>query len=141
MSEQRSSTLPGKLQALRHDYRALKAPAFLDTRICAEVAAREAKRTRRQPLLVAVAVAIAVLTIVPFLHWQETATPPVSMAALPMGLTSVRLPPPPSLTKLRSISTPALPPRPVRPQPDTPGKPPEVQTLNPWQKENTHEIT
>ena len=141
MSKQQPNSPPSELQALRRDYRALKAPAFLDTRIRANVADRQARHTRRRPLLVAVAVAIAMLAIVPFIPRHELATPPVSMAALPMGLTSVRLPPPPSLTKLRSVSTPALPPRPVRPQPDTSGKSPEVQTHNPWQKENTHEVT
>ena len=140
MNEQPSSTPRSELQALRHDYRALKAPAFLGTRIHAEVTARQGRRTRR-PLLAAVVVALVVLAIVPFLPRQELAPPPVSMAALPMGLTSVRLPPAPSLTKLRSVSTPALPPRPARPQPDTSGKSPEVQTHNPWQKENTHEVT
>ena len=141
MSKQQPNSPPSELQALRRDYRALKAPAFLDTRIRANVADRQARHTRRRPLLVAVAVAIAMLAIVPFIPRHELATPPVSMAALPMSLTSVRLPPPPSLTKLRSVSTPALPPRPVRPQPDTSGKTPEVQTHNPWQKENTHEVT
>ncbi len=141
MSEQQPDTPPSELQALRRDYRALKAPAFLETRVRAGVIDRQARHSRRRPLLIAVAVAIAMLAIVPFIARHELATPPVSMAALPMGLTSVRLPPPPSLTKLRSVSTPALPPRPARPQPDTSGKSPEVQTHNPWQKENTHEVT
>ena len=141
MSEQPSSTPRSELQALRRNYRAVKAPAFLGTRIRAAVNARQGQRRRHGPLLAAVTVALVVLAVLPFIPRQEQVRPPVSMAALPMGLTSVRLPPPPSLTRLRSVSTPALPPRPVRPKPDTPGKSPEVQTHNPWQQENTHEVT
>ena len=140
MSEQHPVTL-SELRTLKREYRARQAPAFMATRIRTGLAARQARRARRRPVLAAVAVAIAVLAILPFLLRQEVAPPSQSMAALPMGLTSVRLPPVPSLTKLRSVTTPALPPRPVRPSPDSSGKQPDVQTRNPWQQEKTHEVT
>ena len=140
MSEQQSVT-PSELRALKHGYRSLQSPAFMATRIRAGLNAQQVRRARRRPVLAVVAIAIGVLAILPFIPRQETAPLPLSMAALPMGLTSVRLPPSPSLTKLRSVSTPALPPRPVRPSSDKSGKQPDVQTRYPWQKEKTHEIT
>mgnify|MGYP001822808589 CR=1 FL=1 len=132
-----------ELSALRRDYRALKAPPFLATRIRAGVDERSTRRARRRPLFAAVAIAAGVLAILPFINWQAATQQPSiqPMASLSLGLTTVKLPPSPSLAKLRSVSPPPLPPRPVTPNPDRSGKPDDVQTHNPWQQENTHEVT
>jgi len=138
MSEHGKSSA-GDLRSLKRDYRTLQAPPFLASRIRAGIDARTANRANRRPLLAAVAIAVCVLAVLPFMFKQEAAQQPLSMASLSMGLTTVRLPSTPSLAKLRSVRTPALPPRPVPPPVDKSGKEIDIQTRYP--KEKTHEVT
>ena len=132
-----------ELSALKRDYRALEAPPFLVTRIRAGIDGQARHRTRRRPLLAALAIAACVLAILPFINLQEVTRQPSlqPVASLSLGMTTVKLPPSPSLARLRSVSLPTLPPRPVMPKPDRSGKATDVQTHNPWQQENTHEVT
>lgn len=129
----------GDLLSLRRDYRTLQAPPFLASRIRAGIDARTTRSIRRRPLLAATAIAVCVLVVLPFLFKQGAVQPPLPMVSLSMGMTSVKLPPTPSLAKLRSVRTPALPPRPVPPPRNKSGKETDVQTRYP--KENTHEVT
>ena len=140
MSEHGKSSA-GDLRSLKRDYRTLQAPPFLASRIRAGIDARTTRSIRRRPWLAATAIAICVLAVVPFIFQQEAVQQPApqSMVSLSMGMTSVKLPPAPSLAKLRSVRTPALPPRPVPPPHDKSGKETDVQTRYP--KEKTHEVT
>jgi hypothetical protein len=128
-----------ELASLKRRYRALEAPPFLASRIRAGMEVQTRRRGSRRPLLAAMAIAVCGLAVLPFVLKQETAQQPHSMVSLSMGLTSVKLPPTPSLAKLRSVRTPALPPRPVPPPRDQSGKETDVQTRYP--KEKTHEVT
>ena len=119
------------LQSLRRDYRTLQAPPFLASRIRAGIDARTTRSIRRRPLLAATAIAVCVLAVLPFLFKQGAVQQPLPMVSLSMGLTTVRLPPTPSLAKLRSVRTPALPPRPVPLPRNKSGKETDVQTRYP----------
>ena len=127
------------LASLKRDYRTLGAPPYLATRIRAGLAGRAGRRRRRRPLFAAIAIAVCVLAVLTFLPRQQVLQPPSSMASLSLRLTSVRLPPSPSLARLRSVRTPPLPPRPAPPKPAKPGKASDVHTHYP--EEKTHEVT
>ena len=126
------------LRSLKHDYHALQAPPYLATRIRAGLDEQARRSTRRRPVYAAIAIVLAVLALLPFMQRQQV-TAPQSLASLSLGMSSVKLPPSPSLARLRSVRTPTLPPRPVIPKRDRTGKQTDVQTRYP--KENTHEVT
>lgn len=111
------------LEQLKRDYRRIKAPPYLATRIRAEVADRPAHR-RRGPAMAAVAVAIAVIVLTPLVQ-QERSTQTTRAPSLTMlsRLTPNKpLVPAPSLSRVRSVRSPALPPRPLlkpTPKPQT----------------------
>jgi hypothetical protein len=111
------------IHKLKRDYQDIKAPAHLATRIRAEVADRGQPRRSWLPAMATVAVAVAAVTITPILlqrqSTEETATPkPTSLSSL-THLSSLK---PemstPSLSKLKSVTVPALPrkPKPVSEQ-------------------------
>ena len=128
-----------RLASLRDAYRATGAPPFLASRIRAGLDAQHRRHSRRRPVFAAIAIALCVLALLPFLPRQQVMESPSPLASLSMGLASVRLPPSPSLTRMRSVATPSPPSRPVLPQPDRPVEAPDVQTHYP--KEKTHELT
>ena len=109
------------IDKLKQDYRGIRAPKHLATRIRAEVADQVRPRRSWLPALVPVALAVAAVTVAPLLMQQqsgdETVAPkPTSMSSL----TRVSLLKPemstPSLSKLKSITVPALP---RKPKPDS----------------------
>lgn len=106
---------------LKKDYREIRAPEYLATRIRAEVADRNSPRRTWLPVLAPVAVAIAAVTVAPLLMQQqagdEAATPkPTSMSTL-TGVSSLKpAVTAPSLSNMKSVKVPALP---RKPKPDS----------------------
>lgn len=104
------------LEQLKRDYRNLRAPAYLATRIGAEVAARGAGSRWWIPVTAAATAIVAVVWLVPNFSQQP---PPVSagastpsfstLAALRPATPSVKTP---GLSQLRSVTMPALSARP-----------------------------
>ena len=113
------------IDKLKRDYQDMRAPAHLATRIRAEVADRGQPRRSWLPAMTTVAVAVAAITITPILlqrqSAEEIATPkPTSMSSL----TRLSLLKPemstPSLSKLKSVTVPALPRKPKADSEQTP---------------------
>jgi len=104
------------LDQLKRDYRKLRAPAYLATRIGAEVAGRGARSRRWIPVTAAATAIAAVVWLVPNLSQRQ---PPVSpgastpsfstLAALRPTTPSVKTP---GLSQLRGVTMPALSARP-----------------------------
>ena len=109
------------IDKLKRDYRDIRAPAHLATRIRAEVADRGQPRRSWLPAMATVAIAAAALTITPVLLQQrsteETATPkPTSMSTLARVASQKPAMTAPSLTRMKSVKLPALP---RKPKPDS----------------------
>ena len=102
---------------LIRNYRQIKAPAHLATRIRAEVSDRPAKTHSWMPVAATLMVAIAAVWLLPFAWQQQSVDTPTpkkpslsALATLKPDKPSVRAP---SLTQLRSVKAPSLPPKPV----------------------------
>lgn len=109
------------IDKLQQDYREIRAPAHLATRIRAEVADLESPRRSWLPALAPIAVAVAAVTVAPLLMQQqpgdETVAPkPTSLSSL-TRLSALK---PemsiPSLSRMKSVKVPALP---RKPKPDS----------------------
>jgi len=109
------------IDKLRQEYREIRAPGHLATRIRAEVAGLDSPRRSWLPALAPIAVAVAAVTVAPLLMQQqpgdETVAPkPTSLSSL-THLSSLK---PemstPSLSKVKSVTVPALP---RKPKPDS----------------------
>jgi len=108
------------LKQLKSNYRNIKAPPYLATRIRANVADR-APRQRSWVSAITAAVAVAVISVTIILLQQQpsqTMTSP-SFATLSRMMPDRPAVPVPSLSNVRSIKTPALPPKPKLNQPNT----------------------
>ena len=104
------------IDKLKRDYRNIKAPAHLATRIRAEVADRPIRGHAWMPVGATLMVVVAALWLVPYLaQVQQTpsATPTKpslsALATLKPDKPSVAAP---SMTQLRSVKRPSLPPKP-----------------------------
>jgi len=115
------------IDKLQQDYREIRAPEHVATRICAEVADRDSPRRTWLPALAPIAVAVAAVTVAPLLMQQEpgdetVAPKPTSLSTLTRvsslkpGMTA------PSLSSMKSVKVPALPRKPkteLQEQPQT----------------------
>ena len=109
------------IDKLKQDYRGIRAPKHLATRIRAEVADQGRPRRSWLPALVPVAVAVAAVTVAPLLMQQqsgdETVAPkPTSMSSLTRVSSLKPEMSTPSLSKMKSVTVPALP---RKPKPDS----------------------
>jgi hypothetical protein len=113
------------IDKLKRDYQAIRAPDYLATRIRAETRDNERKRRTWLPAMATVAVAVAAVTVAPVLLQQQAsdqnaAPRPTSMSSL-SGVSSSKPPmTAPSLTRLKSVTIPALP---KKPRPTTEKEP------------------
>ena len=109
------------LEQLKRDYRNIEAPPHLAARIQAAVADRSTRRRRWLPALATVAAAVAVISVTTVVLQQQsgqTMTPrSPSLAMLSRMTPDKPAVPAPSLSNLRSVKTPALPPKPKLNQP------------------------
>ena len=103
------------LNALRTRYREIEAPPRLATRIRAEVRQRAGARPRWRPAFALAGAAAAALVILPLALQRQPSvkaslTSPPSISAVKPSMTSL------GLSRVRSVRTPAIPPKP-RPEP------------------------
>lgn len=111
-----TKNLEESIDELKRQYRSIKAPPYLAAKVRAAVSERKAASHHWWPALAAIAMGIAVFGIVPFLQHEE-ATSKVS-PSLPSLTALARLAPTkpknvsPSLTQIRSVSTPPMPSKP-----------------------------
>ena len=109
------------LEKLKRDYRKIKAPPYLATRVHAELAQAPTQRRKWVPAAVAItSVAIAVIavgTVVVRQQPAQTMTSP-SLAALTRMTPRKPAVPAPSLSKLRSVKIPTMPTKPKLTQPN-----------------------
>ena len=109
---------------LKEDYQDIRAPQHLATRIRAEVADRAPLRRSWLPALATTAVAVVVIGVTPLVLQQQTGETVIPKT--PSMSTLARLKPDkpavtaPSLSRVRSVKTPALPPRPKLSGPNKP---------------------
>lgn len=106
-----------ELDKLKQDYREIHAPEYVATRIRAEVADRDRPTRSWLPALAPVAVAIAAVAVAPLLMQQQpgdeaVAPKPTSMSTLTRLASLKPAISPPSLSTMKSVKVPALPPRP-----------------------------
>ena len=107
------------IRKLKQEYRGIRAPAHLATRIRAETADQDKRRRTWLPAMATVAVAVAALTVTPMLLQQQAdqdavAPKPTSLSAL-SGISSQKpAVTAPSLSKVKSVTVPALPRKPQR---------------------------
>ena len=109
------------IDKLKQDYREIRAPEHLATRIRAEVADRDSPRRSWLPTLVPIAVAVAAVTVAPLLMQQQTgdesvAPKPTSLSTLAHVSSQKPAMPVPSLSKMKSVKVPTLP---RKPRPDS----------------------
>lgn len=109
------------IDKLQKDYREIRAPEHLATRIRAEVADRDLPRRSWLPALAPVAVAVVAVTVAPLLMQQqagdEAATPkPTSMSTLTRVSSLKPAVAAPSLSDMKSVKVPTLP---RKPKPDS----------------------
>ncbi len=114
------------LDKLKQDYRAIKAPRHLATRIRASVDDERRRPTRWLPAIAATTIAIAAVAMFPLLYQPADMTamkPSLStLATLKPAKPAV---PAPSMSKLRSVPVPRMPakPKPKKPQSNRSGEP------------------
>ncbi len=103
-------------EKLRRDYRAIEAPQHLATRIRAEVADKSIRPHAWMPIGATLVVIAAAVLVLPYLMQLQPSTMPAptkpslsTLAALKPAKPSV---PAPSLSQLRSVKRPSLPPKP-----------------------------
>ena len=104
------------LEKLKKDYRAIRAPAHLATRILAET--RDRPRRSWLPAAATVAVAVAAVTVAPILLQQQAgedsvAPKPTSLSSLSGISASKPKVKAPSLSSVKSVTLPALPKKPA----------------------------
>ena len=109
------------IDKLKRDYREIRAPGYLATRIRAEVADRNSPGRSWLPALAPIAVAVAAVTVAPLLMQQqpgdEAAAPkPTSLSSLTRVSSLKPEMSTPSLSKMKSVKVPALP---RKPKPDS----------------------
>lgn len=110
-----------EIDNLKQEYQSLKAPPYLATRIRAEV--KERSIPRQIWLAVSVTLALAILSVTILSQKQATQIDAPTMLSLPMVS---RLTPEkprisvPGLSQIRSVATPALPPKPILDEPKEP---------------------
>ena len=109
------------IDKLRQDYREIRAPEHLATRIRAEVADRDSPRRSWLPALAPIAVAVAAVTVAPLLMQQQpgedtVAPKPTSLSSLTRVSSLKPEMSTPSHSKLKSVKVPALP---RKPKPDS----------------------
>ena len=109
------------LDRLRQDYRAIRAPAHLATRIRAKTG--DPPRRAWLPAAATVAIAVAAITVAPILLQQQAAQEtiaarPTSLSSLSGVSSSKPKVKAPSLSSVRSVTVPALPKKP-RPRTET----------------------
>jgi hypothetical protein len=109
------------INKLRKDYRDIRAPEHLATRIHAEVADRKPPHRSWLPAFAPVAVAVAAVTVAPLLMQRQASDESVPPKATSMStLTRVSSLKPavtaPSFSNMKSVKVPALP---RKPKPDT----------------------
>ncbi len=104
------------IEKLKHDYRNIEAPAHLATRIRAEVADRPVRRHSWMPVGATLMVVVAAVWLVPYLAQLEQTPSPTPTKPSLSALATLKPDKPqvaaPSLSKLRSVKRPSLPPKP-----------------------------
>jgi hypothetical protein len=105
------------IDKLKQDYREIRAPGYLATRIRAEVSDRDLPTRSWLPALAPVAVAIAAVAVAPLLTQQQpdenaVAPSPTSMSALTRLSSLKPAVSTPSLSTIKSVKVPALPRKP-----------------------------
>ena len=131
------------IDKLRQDYRRIRAPGHLATRIRAEVADRSLPRRSWLPALAPIAVAVAAVTVAPLLTQQqpadETVAPkPTSMSSLTRLSTLKPEMSTPSLSTMKSVSVPALPRKPEPDSKQTPQTYFDIEDENFEEKDNAY---
>ena len=111
------------IDKLKREYQAIRAPDYLATRIRAET--RERPRRPWLPATATVAVAVAAITLAPLLLQQQAtedtvAPKPTSLSSLAGVASSKPKMKAPSLSRVRSVTVPALP---RKPEPKTDKEP------------------
>ncbi|MFQ6007102.1 MAG: hypothetical protein ACE5OQ_16550 [Woeseia sp.] len=103
------------LDQLKRDYRRIKAPPYLAARIRAQAAEAPAYRRRWRPAIAAVAVAVAVIVLAPLLQKEPSTQTTRSSSLTMLSRIAPHKPvvPAPSLSRVRSVTSPALPSRPL----------------------------
>jgi len=102
-------------EKLQKDYRRIKAPPFLATRIMAGIRPRPSRR-RWLPAVAAAALVMVIVSVAPRLADRQpaiTETSPMSLAALSRMSPGKAPLPSPSLSQLKSIKSPPLPQKPT----------------------------
>lgn len=128
-----------ELDDIARDYREIRAPDSIATRVRAETADRPAAGQRWLPVAVAVTVAVAVLGMLPTLWQLEEANvvtpvkPSLSaIAALKVDKPAVN---PPSLSRIRTPSAPRMP---SKPRPGSDGEQSRTRFENTEEKYHAH---
>jgi len=129
------------IDKLKQDYRDIRAPGHLGTRIRAEVADRDLPTRSWLPALAPIAVAVAAVTVAPLLMQQqpgdETVAPkPTSLSSLTRVSSLKPEMSTPSLSKMKSVTVPALPRKPKPDSEQTPQSYFDIEDEN--FKENDH---
>ena len=129
------------IDRLKQDYRDIRAPGHLATRIRAEVADRDLPTRSWLPALAPIAVAVAAVTVAPLLMQQqpgdETVAPkPTSLSSLTRVSSLKPEMSTPSLSKMKSVTVPALPRKPKTDSEQTPQSYFDIEDEN--LKENDH---
>ncbi len=110
-----------ELQQLKDDYRAIKAPPHLATRIRASVGDDRPRAHRWLPAIAATAIAVAAVGLFPLID-QPSGTAPLKPSLSTLATLKPEKPamPAPSFSKVRSVSVPRMPakPKPSKPQPN-----------------------
>ena len=122
------------LEKLKQDYRAIRAPQHLATRIRANVDEDLRRGTRWFPAIAATTIAIAAVAMFPLLYQPSSVTPmKPSLSTLATLKPDKPAVPSPSLSKVRSVPVPRMPAKPK------PGKPQTNKTSEPgFIKEKDH---
>ena len=129
------------IDKLKQDYRDIRAPGHLVTRIRAEAADRDLPTRSWLPALAPIAVAVAAVTVAPLLMQQqpgdETVAPkPTSLSSLTRVSSLKPEMSTPSLSKMKSVTVPALPRKPKPDSEQTPQSYFDIEDEN--FKENDH---
>ena len=114
------------LDQLKRDYRAIKAPPHLATRIRASVDDERLRPTRWLPAIAVTTIAIAAVAMFPLLYQAaDVATLKPSLSTLASLKPEKPAVTAPSLSKVRSVPVPRMPekPKPKKPQSNRTGEP------------------
>ncbi len=126
-----------ELEQLKRDYRAIKAPPHLATRIRASIGDERRPSSRWLPAIAATAIAVAAVGLFPLIDQPSGAAPlKPSLSTLATLKPEKPAVPAPSFSKLRSVSVPRMP---AKPKPPKPPKPRTNQTSeSEYLKEKDH---